>query len=169
MKRGIFVMAVAAVLATGPGAVADPAASPIMTAAGGAQRGDLAHLYMGTHHKDDSCSTVSLDGDGRGPQAVMHDAGPLSWLVPDARRPQVTVEATPWLVPARLELPPDSLRVSLTPVRSRGKVVAWTATSEPVGGGDLRLVLTLRWPGPCSDGDEARWVYHVRSLPRRGA
>lgn len=157
----------AALLAAGATthAQAGPGEEVVMTASGGKQEGSFRYFAQ-TGGDGRMCWTLHGDGRGNQPPAVAHDGSRLSWRLPDKRRPttvsvtlrRLAVDGTP------VGTAPERLPVTLTPVKSRNRVVAWTATSPEVGFGDLDVVLLATWKGRCGE-DQTSQRFHARSLP----
>ena len=155
----------ASIAAVSPAAGADAYTAPTLTAAGGTQRG--APVYATVHKAGGGrCSAHHIDYTGEFPAPAAHSGTALSWRVADARRPVKVSVTLARLGTDRATLGPgEAVAVTLAPVRSGSRTVAWSVRSGEVGYGDLHLDVTITWPkGPCG-ADGGRYRYRLQSLP----
>ena len=164
MRVAVVVVAVA--LWWGGPVHADPFTPPTLVAVGGSQRGAPVYATANRATGPRICTSRHADFTGHFPEAVAHDGSPVSWRIPDARRPRA-VSVTLWRVGAGDTAlgPAESVPVTLAAVRSGRKVVAWSARSSELGYGDLRLDVVVTWPKGRCGADEGRYRFHLRSLP----
>lgn len=155
--------AATALLAT-PATAAVPKTAPVLTASGGTQRGTVARS-MTSRAAGDTCTVMLALYTNAYPAPVRHDGTAVSWRIPDPRRPKVTATQSRAGTPTTGIGSREALNVTLTPVRSGKRVVAWTARSNDVGYGDLHVDLDVTWPGNACGDDGARYLYRLLSLP----
>ena len=164
--RRAAVSAAVAGLLLGATAHAGAPAAPTMTAVRGTQRGAPVYTTVHRSHGGGVCSSMHADYVARYPDAIGHDGSPVSWRVTGQRRP-ARVSVTLWRLGTDQAAAgvPEAVPVTLTPVRSGSRTVAWTVRSGELGYGDLHLDLTVVWPkGPCG-ADDGRYRYRLLSLP----
>lgn len=150
----------------GATAHADAFKAPTMTASSGTQRGAPVYATVHRSHGGGVCSAMHADYAPRYPEAVEHDGSGVSWRLADKRRPK-KVSVTLWRLGTDQEAagPPEAVPVTLAPVTSRGRTVAWTVRSGDLGYGDLHVTLVVVWPkGPCGS-DDGGYRYRLLSLP----
>ena len=165
-------MGVRRVLAAGAVALAAVAApadagrvpTPVLTATGGAQRGNPVTYSQTGRSSDNTCWTSIADGVPVDPDPVRHDAA--RGLRIHLARADKPVAVSVWIDRSPAGLPvatASESAYSLRPSTTRGRTTGWDVLLPPPGAGDLRLSLTARWRGDCGH-DEGTWRFHVLAL-----
>jgi hypothetical protein len=143
---------------------ADVFSAPTLTAAGGTQRGAMVHATKNSAVAKNRCVSRHADYAATFPEAVRHDGSAVTWRIADARRPG-SVVTTLWRLgtdKAGLGAAED-VAVTLSPVRSGTRTVAWAVTTDPLGVGDLHLDMTVTWPKGRCGSDQGRYRYRLLS------
>jgi hypothetical protein len=113
----------------------------------------------------DGCLVRHADGTGADREPVRHDGSALTWRLDDPRRPTVALSRSRLGIDDYDLVAPTDIPVTLDPVRRGARVVGWTVRTEPVGYGDFRLLLQIRWPREACGQDQAAYRYPALSLP----
>lgn len=162
--RRLLVVPLALVLLAAPAARAS-SLDATMTASGGRQRGNVVTVTDVESQGRNLCLVAHGDGTEADPEPVRHDGSPLTWHLPDPRRPASVTLTTAPVRPGGVDVAAEQAAVTLEPVRRGGRTVGWLVRSEPVAYGTLSLRLSLLWPRERCGQDSATYRYRVLSLP----